>query len=196
MNNGNFGTGGGLDGIPDIMYVQTTNPSSSNPQQYNGRLDYQATSKDLIAFSTYVVPVSSTFYNGPARPANLWHNDRTNEAATLLWDRTLSATWFNEVRFSVTRWLWNEISSNPQEPWGLPSATVDTFGSVNLQYLGAPGPSIFNQTTYNFRDTVNTVRGSHSLKFGADIYKEQDNDNASLCGPTRVQLPQFVEPGQ
>src|SRR4051812_1825495 len=57
VNNGNFGVGNGLDGVPDVFYVQTVNPTSTNPQQYNGRMDFQATSKDLIAFSSYYVPV-------------------------------------------------------------------------------------------------------------------------------------------
>jgi hypothetical protein len=181
VSNGNFGVGGGLDGVPDIAFVQTANPNESNPQQYNGRLDYQATSNDLIAFSSYVVPVTTTSYNGPVRAANLWHNDRQNEAGSLLWDRTISPTWLNEARFNVTRWSWNEVSSNPQEPWGLPQAQIDNFGAVNIsgQYFGAPGPSIFNQTTYNIRDTANHAWGKHSLKFGVDIYKEQDNDNLS-----------------
>jgi len=179
VSNGNFGAGSGLDGIPDIMFVQTTNPTNSNPQQYNGRLDYQATNSDLISFSTYVVPVSTVNYNGPVRPANLWHNDRTNEDAAILWNHTFGPTWLNEARFNVTRWLWNEVSSNPQAPFGLPQDNVQSFGSVNLQYIGAPGPSIFNQTTYNIRDTLSTVAGNHSIKFGTDIYKEQDNDNIS-----------------
>lgn len=174
---GSPGLGGGLDGVPDIMYVQTANPYQQFPQQYNGRLDYQATSRDLFTFTTFYVPVTTTDYNGPVRPANFWHNDRLNEDGTLLWNHTISSTWLNEARFSVTRWYWNEVTSNPQEPFGLPQDSVDQFGNVNLQYLGAPGPSIFNQTTYNIRDTASTMPGNHSIKFGIDVYKEQDNDS-------------------
>ncbi len=61
------GVGGGLDGVPDLMFVQSVNPTVNNPQQFNGRVDFQATSKDLIAGTTYYVPNNSTFYNGPAR---------------------------------------------------------------------------------------------------------------------------------
>ncbi len=177
ISGGTPGIGAGLDGIPDIMYVQTTNPLNLTPQQYNGRLDYQATSRDLISFTSYYVPNNQTFYNGPARAANFWHSDRVNEAAALLWDHTFSPAWLNEARFNVTRWYFNEIASNSQEPWGLPTDTVDNLGSANVQFFGAPGPGLFNQTTYNVRDTLNTVVGNHSLKFGVDINKEQDNDN-------------------
>lgn len=174
---GTPGVGGGLDGIPDIMYVQTANPTQIFPQQYNGRIDFQLTQRDLLTFTTFYVPVTTTDYNGPVRAANFWHNDRLNEDATLLWNHTISATWLNEARFSVTRWHWNEVSSNPQEPFGLPQDTVDNFGSVGVQPIGPPGPSTFYQTTYNIRDTVSTMKGAHSIKFGTDIYREQDNDS-------------------
>ncbi len=181
VNNGNFGSGNGLDGVPDIFYVQTVNPTDSSPQQFNGRADYQATSSDLITFTTYYVPNNSTFYNGPVRPANFWHSNRLNETAAVLWNHVISPTWLNEARFNVTRWNFNEISSNPQEPWGLPQAQVANFGSITPQYLGAPGPGIFAQTTFNFRDTASTVIGNHSIKFGPDLYWEQDNDSVAYA---------------
>jgi len=176
VSGGNPGVGGGLDGVPDIMFVQTVNPSRTIPNQYQGRMDFQATSKDLIAFSTYYVPSDSTFFNGPARSANLWHSDRLNETATLLWDRTISSTWLNEARGGVTRWFFNEVGSNPQEPWGLPQDNIDGEGNAAVQFFGAPGPGVFYQTTFNFRDTASTQKGNHSLKIGADLYWEQDND--------------------
>ncbi len=185
VSNGTPGVGSGLDGIPDLMFVQSVNPTINNPQQFNGRMDFQATSRDLITFSTYYVPNDSTFYNGPTRPANLWHSDRLNEAATVLWNHTISSRWLNEARGGVTRWFFNEVGSNPQEPWGLPQDNIDNLGSANPQFFGAPGPGVFYQTTYNFRDTLSTVMGRHSLKFGADLYWEQDND--SQAGGARPQ---------
>lgn len=178
---GSPGVGSGLDGVPDIEYVQTVNPTNSVAQQFNGRLDLQLTQKDLIAFSEYYVPNDSSFYNGPARAANYWHSDRLNETATLLWDHTIGTTWLNEARGGVTRWYFNEVGSNPQEPWGLPTDSIDGMGNVGIQPFGAPGPGIFYQTTYNFRDTLSTVRGNHSIKVGADLYWEQDNDNEAFA---------------
>lgn len=177
VSNGTPGIGSGLDGIPDLMFVQSVNPTANNPQQFNGRMDFQATNRDLITFTTYYVPNDSTFYNGPARAANLWHSDRLNETATAVWNHTISSSWLNEARGGVTRWFFNEVGSNPQEPWGLPQDNIDNLGSANPQYFGAPGPGVFYQTTYNFRDTVSTVKGKHSIKFGPDLYWEQDNDS-------------------
>jgi hypothetical protein len=41
--------------------------------------------RDLVAFSIYEVPVSSSFYNGPSLPMNFYHHDAINEAMTGLW---------------------------------------------------------------------------------------------------------------
>jgi carboxypeptidase family protein len=182
-----FGVGGGLDGIPDIAFVQTLNPTISTATQYNGRVDWQATGKDLIAFSMYYVPNNSTFYNGNARAANLWNSDRLNESGVVLWDHTFSPTLLNEVRFNVTRWYFNELNSNSQEPFGLPTDNINLFGNVtgNEISFGAPGPGVFYQTTYNIRDTLTKIWGNHSMKYGVDIYKEQDVDvQAGSARPT------------
>ncbi len=176
------GVGGGLDGVPDLMFVQTTTPNNIVAQQYNGRADYQATDRDLITFSTYWVPNDASFYNGPARAANFWHSDRLNYSAGAVWNHTFTPSWLNEARVNVTRWYFNEVGSNPQEPFGLPQDNIDTLGTANFQFFGAPGPGIFYQTTYNPRDTVSTVRGNHSIKVGVDIYKEQDNDTQAGSG--------------
>ena len=57
----------------------------------------------------------------------------------------------------MSGWKWNEFESNPQDPWGLPSATFTSVGTVALQSLGAPGFSIFDQKTYISRDTLSRV---------------------------------------
>ncbi len=182
-----FGVGGGLDGIPDIAFVQTLNPTISTSTQYNGRVDWQATSKDLIAFSMYYVPNDAQFFNGNARAANLWNSDRLNESGAVLWDHTFTPTLLNEARFNVTRWYFNELSTNPQEPFGLPTDNINLFGNVpaNQISFGAPGPGVFYQTTYNIRDTLTKIWGNHSMKYGVDIYKEQDVDvQAGAARPT------------
>ena len=170
----NPGVGGGLNPanpIPTMMDVSTTSPSSVTEAQYNGRLDFNVTSKDLLAVSVYDVPVQNTSYNGPVRAANLWHHDAMNQAFTGLWDHTFSPTFLNEVRLNAAGWRWNEINDNPQEPWGLPTSTVDNIGSANLgnSYFGPPGPSVFDQWTYSAKDVATKVLGSHTLKFGGEV---------------------------
>ena len=173
-----FGVGNGLDGIPDIQFVQTANPTNSVQQQYNGRLDFQVTPSDLVAYSIYWVPNDATFYNGQARAANLWHTDRLNYSQMLIWNHVINANMINEARFNVSRWYFNELQSNPQEPWGLPLDQVNMCGSCTVSSIifGTNGPGIFYKTNYNIRDVATRVQGNHTLKFGGDIYKEQNTD--------------------
>jgi Carboxypeptidase regulatory-like domain/TonB dependent receptor len=175
-----FGVGGGLDGIPDIAFVQTSNPTKNTEVQYNGRVDFQATHKDLIAFSAYYVPNDSDFFNGNTRPANFWHSDRLNESATVLWDHTFAPTLLNEARLNVSRWYFNELQTNPQEPFGLPQDVINNNLGNNIGgftfIFGANGPGIFYKTSYNFHDGVTKVFGRHTLKLGFDMYRDQNTD--------------------
>jgi len=171
----NPGTGNGLDGVPDIAFVNTTNPSQVTEAQYNGRLDANVTSKDLVTFTIYWVPVDTTNYNGTVRSANLYHHSAINDAFTVLWNHTLSPSLLNEARANAAGWRWNEIATNPQEPFGLPQVSFGpagsstSFGSIQLQDFGAPGPSVFNQWTYGYSDTLTKVAGRHTVKAGGEL---------------------------
>jgi hypothetical protein len=168
------GIGNGLSTVPTIAFVNTVGPDDEVQQQFHGRLDWNVTNKDLLAFSAYDVPVSSVSYNGPVRPSNLWNHNAINQSATVLWDHTFSPTLINEARANAAGWRWNEINSNPQEAWGLPNAQIDSIGSAQQtgeSYFGAPGPSVFDQWTYGAKDTLTKVQNSHTLKMGGEYTK-------------------------
>ncbi|MGH9451361.1 MAG: carboxypeptidase regulatory-like domain-containing protein [Terriglobia bacterium] len=65
------GVGSGLDGIPDLAFVNTVNPSTISDAQFSGRLDFNVTEYDLVAFSIYKEPTTNTSFNGPNRAANI-----------------------------------------------------------------------------------------------------------------------------
>lgn len=191
------GVGGGLCNgtsmpcIPDIFNVNVFQSDRNIATQWNGRLDYQATSKDLVAFSIFWVPNNNDgFFNGGARTYNLWNSNRLSYSPTVLWDHTFNPAVLNEARFNVTRWWFDEVTSNPQGPFGFPSISLQTIGLGEWAggtcpfcgFFGPAGPGIFYQTTYNVRDTLTKIHRSHSLKFGTDIYKEQDNDETPWAG--------------
>jgi Carboxypeptidase regulatory-like domain len=163
------GIGAGLDGVPDLAYFNTVDPSSTSQIQYNGRLDADVTQKDRLTFAIYWVPVSTTNYNGPVRSANLWHHSQVNDAVSLIWNHTFSATLLNQARANGAGWRWNEVTSNSQEPFGLPQDNIDDIGSANPQYLGAPGPSNLNQWTYSYNDVLTKVLGKQSIKVGGEL---------------------------
>ncbi|MHB1959965.1 MAG: TonB-dependent receptor, partial [Acidobacteriaceae bacterium] len=147
-NSGTPGVGGGLDGVADLGFYNTLDPSTVSQAQYNGRLDAYATQNDHVFFTIYWVPVSSTFYNGPIRPANLWHHSQINDAFSAVWNHVFSPTLLNQARANAAGWRWNEVTSNPQEPFGLPQDNIGSIGSAGPQFFGAPGPSNFDQWTY------------------------------------------------
>jgi hypothetical protein len=177
-----YSVGGGLDGSPDIALVEYDGQNDNiSTTQYNGRVDYNVTQKDSVAFSMYTVPLVKTFLPGgwiDGRQYNTFHTDGKNETAALLWNRTINQNTINEARMNVTRWYFDELKSNPQAPFGVPQAIVVLPGNNKFE-AGFPfGPGIFYQTKYVFRDTLSTIHGSHVLKFGGE-YGRELNTNVS-----------------
>jgi hypothetical protein len=179
---GGDGTGNSYNLDPttaDIAFVNTTGPNNQTNQQYNGRLDFTPTSRDLLAFNIYYVPVSTTTFNNP-RPANIFYHNAINEAMTGLWTHTFSPTLINEARINAAGWRWNELADNPQSPLGLPNPAYigdpnngNHIGTINANgnTLGGVAGSIFDQWTYGAKDVVSKVQGAHTLKFGAELTK-------------------------
>ena len=165
----NPGVGGGLDGVADVAYYSTTSPFSSYYRQFAGRMDANVTSKDHLAFTIYWVPQGNTQYNGGARAYNLFNHDQINEALSVIYNRTFSANFLNEARVNAAGWRWNEIASNPQQPVGLPQASVTFAPNANLSQFGSSLGSILNQWTFGYKDVATAVIGKHTLKFGGDF---------------------------
>lgn len=163
------GVGNGLDGIPDLAFFNSVNPTVVSQNQYNGRVDADVTHADHLFFTIYWVPLSSTFYNGPVRSANLWHHSQVNDAFSVVWNHTFSPNLLNQLRANAAGWRWNEVASNPQEPFGLPQDNIDNIGSTNPQFFGAPGPSNLNQWTYSYNDVLTKVAGRHNIKLGGEV---------------------------
>jgi Carboxypeptidase regulatory-like domain len=167
------GLGGGLDGVADMAYFTSVNPTNTSQMQYNGRVDADATHRDHLSFTIYWVPVSTTDFNGPIRSANLWHHSQINDAFAVIWNHTFSPTLLNEARANAAGWRWNEVGSNPQEPFGLPEANIDDIGNIapdgDFKNFGAPGPSNLNQWTYTYNDVLTKVAGRHNIKMGGEL---------------------------
>jgi hypothetical protein len=167
------GIGGGLDGVPDLAYFNTLNPSNTTQSQYNGRMDANVTQKDHASFAIYWVPVTNTFYQGPVRSANFWHHAQTNDAFSVIWNHTFSPTLLNEARANAAGWRYNEVATNPQAPFGLPEDNLDAVGTIanqgGFQSFGAPGPGVYNQWTYDYNDILTKVAGRHNIKMGGEL---------------------------
>ena len=176
QSNGMPGVGSGLSDVADIAEYTTAVPDNVVEEQYNGRADANISAKDKLSFTIYWVPQSTTSYNGPARAYNLYHHSQINDAFTGLWNHVFSPTLLNEARVNAAGWRWNEIASNPQEPFGLPTNTISQIGDLNgssgnttFNTFGPPGPSVFDQWTYGYQDVATKVWRNHNIKFGGGL---------------------------
>jgi hypothetical protein len=162
------GVGNGLSTTPDIAQYTISSPQSANFKQFNGRLDADATRNDHLSFAIYWVPDTRTFYNG-GYAYDLFHHSQTNNATSLIWNHTFSPTLLNEARANAAGWRYNELSSNPQAPFGLPQDNVTTIGGIGIGGLSVGAPGIYDQWTYSYKDVATKVLHTHTMKAGFEL---------------------------
>lgn len=189
--------GGGLDGVPDVMFAVIGVPRLTHGNQYNGRVDFTR-GRDQFAASTYFT--LRTDENGDdaaqGRPIADVTSKPFNPAATLSWIRTISSTMLNEARFNFTRFGFDEVATNTNASLGIPRIEVEGFlpAGDRLRF-GFPRaettPAVFAENTFSFKDVFSRTQGVHGLKAGIEISWEQDNNN--LLGGARP-LYSFVGP--
>ena len=182
-------TGGGLDGIPDVVFAQFAVPGSTQGNQYNARFDFTPAPSDSIAFSTYITSLNSISADsaGGSRPLGDIPFKPLNSAATLTYNRTISPTMLNEARFNVTRFAEDGISDASNVNFGIPRLEVEGLALPDRIRFGAPQsettPSRLAQNQFELRDNLSKVLANHALRFGAELRWEQDNN--SLVGGAR-----------
>ena len=176
--------GGGLDSVPDLYNVQLVVPARSRGNQYNTRIDWQATPKDLIAGSIFFTKLDNLGTSGTSgsRPNADLPFKPLNSAETLIWIHTFSATWLNEARVNGTRFAQNGVrDAGNSVDFGIPYDNVQDY-PFGLQYgvqQASTSPAVFAENTYEGRDTVTHTFGSHNMRMGVEARLEQDNDNLS-----------------
>jgi hypothetical protein len=168
VGNSTPGVGSGLSNVANIAQYSTSNPTSSDYKQYNGRLDANVTGKDHASFAIYWTPASRTNYNG-GLGYDLFNHSQTNDAFSVIWNHTFSPTFLNEARANAAGWRYNELASNPQAPFGLPQIFVSQIGSINIGGLSVGAPGHLDQWTYGYKDVATKVLRSQTMKFGFDL---------------------------
>jgi Carboxypeptidase regulatory-like domain/TonB dependent receptor len=171
---GGNGSGGANNLDPttaDVVFLNgLITPSDSNHKQYMGRLDFNVTSKDLLAFSIFYVPNTSKGINGNGnRLMNLFNSGNTNRAVTLLWDHTFSSSLINEARVNAAGWMDKDLAFNPKAPWGLPQVGFNPTGGFSLNGFGIGSFNGFDQWTYAAKDVLTKVHGAHTMKMGGEF---------------------------
>ncbi|MBA2341698.1 MAG: TonB-dependent receptor, partial [Pyrinomonadaceae bacterium] len=180
--NGSNQSGGGLDGIPDIQFVNLFVPNLTRGDQFNTRFDYKQ-GENQFALSTYFTRLNNLVGSSNGRSIGDTSFKPLNSAATLTFIRPLTATAINEARFNFTRFAFNQVDSSSTANFGIPFFNIFDFDTPVRCCLniGAErtdtNPGIFAQNTYEFSDTVTVVLGNHAVRFGGLIRREQDNNN-------------------
>ena len=180
--------GAGLDGNADVEHAQFFVPSRGRGNQFNGRVDYHLTSKDLIAGSVYVTKLDNYGTSGTAssRPQADLPFKPLNSAATVIFIHTFGPRWLNELRGNGTRFAENGLrDAGNTVNFGLPFVNVQRYPfpvQYGVQFSGS-SPALFAENTYEVRDVVTHSFGSHTLRVGGEVRLEQDNDN--LLGQQR-----------
>lgn len=176
--------GGGLDGVADVENAQLEVPNQSRGNQYNGRIDWQASPRDLVAGSVFFTKLDNLGTSGttPAAPQSYLPFKPLNSAATLIYIHTFGPSWINELRGNSTRFADNQVvDGGGTVNFGIPYINVQNYPFA-LQYgvnYGTTSPASFAENTYEVRDTVSHTFGSHTIRAGVETRFEQDNDDLS-----------------
>ncbi len=181
------GTGGGLDGVPDVQFAQLASPSNVNANQYNGRVDYSR-GNDTFAVSMYFTHLDEVAADDPGRDRPIGDLPFTplNSAATVTYNHIFSPTLLNEARANMTRFASNQLAAASNANFQIPRIEIESLPFDRIRW-GAPQgdttPSKLAQNTYEFRDILSWVHGNSVMKFGGEVRKEQDNSD--LLGGAR-----------
>lgn len=175
-----------LDGVADVQWAQLTNSTSLRGNQFNARIDYQATERDNFTFTSYFVPnkASTSDTRAQSRPQADINSQRLSFALGFIYTRNISATMTNEARFNITRWGYDETESNPDADLGLPRVEIEGFFSDRLRFgfpRGLNTPGVINEKQLDFRNTLTMVRGNHIVKIGGE-YRKDLNSNGEVGG--------------
>ena len=176
--------GGGLDGIPDIQLAQLAVPNLSRGRQYNPRLDFNLTDRDVLTLSSYVSRFDGTGPDaaGRSRPMGDVSTAPNNLFGMITWVRTLSNSMINEARVNATRFAFNEIESSSETNFGIPRVEIESLPFDRIRFgpnWSETTPGIFAENTFEFRDTLRWVRGNQAWSFGGELRKEQSNNDLS-----------------
>ena len=178
----------------------TNNALQEISQQFNSdqgdiRVDYRATSKDLIsgrftrAYQTDPLSNSQLLLGNGTTTAPIWNTVGD-------WTRTISNSLINDVRFG-----WSHITLNTGTTWdpsvgnfgetiGIPNSNpASLVGLLGLDFGGgtptSPGNGTlnnignsmvtqsFDSKVWQLDDTVTLIRGRHTFKFGGEYMRDK-----------------------
>ncbi|MGH9495938.1 MAG: TonB-dependent receptor domain-containing protein, partial [Candidatus Sulfotelmatobacter sp.] len=159
--------------------------STTNADQYLGKVDYYATQSDHLSLTigSNKEPILNPFF-GANVPGFTSLTTTWDYFANIGYTKTFSATKLNEFHVTANRWHFTSLpSSHPPTPTDL-GITINSdavFGPPNMYFNSGlsvgfdPNVSFKADNTYAFTDAFTWVRGNHTLKFGGQFGILQEN---------------------
>jgi hypothetical protein len=200
------------DGTFLIPTPQTVNPSSPfasqgfsaisqacqfNEDQFSVDTDYVPSQRSRIAARFFfaddnrTVAFPGNFFNPTANtPGFSSPGTAGYRVFSLAHTYTLSSAWLNEARIGYVH-MRSSTDSNAPFKWSdvdvTESETSNANELPNLNILGSVAfasafPQTFTQQNFVFNDSLNLVRGAHSIRFGGSVTRVQDNISVAGYG--------------
>lgn len=164
---------------PNIQSLNWVIPDRTTAYYPALRFDYYATDKIRLSVNYAQTKTNGTKVNGPVFPGGVDPTDYTssnsnNKNAGFGIDWTISPTLLNSFHFG---YLYQYSIFDPENLGiNLPAIQEVFFNYGTSLYGGAyprqPISSLY--TPFNFTDSVNWQRGSHSFTFGGGFFREHD----------------------
>jgi len=148
--------------------------------QWSGRVDHRLSSRHTLG-GRYLFDDSFSFGDGQVTPNGLSTIvGLRRQSATAFLNSALSAAIYHEMRFSYHRSTADTEAAN-HDAGRIPSIEVNELGLRGFQDgsartgigLASTLPRAGRSNTYQLRDSLSLVRGTHSFKFGADIERRE-----------------------
>ncbi|HEU0174516.1 MAG TPA: TonB-dependent receptor [Blastocatellia bacterium] len=90
--------------------------------------------------------------------------------ANVNYTHTFSPSMINEAAVGFTRFQGGQACSHCEVP------PIGTGGGLSEGFGNGFSPALFIQNDWNWRDVLSVNRGNHDLKFGVEIFRDQEND--------------------
>ena len=180
-----------LPGLGDTDNYEGFFKGQTQNNQGDVRVDYKASERDAV-MGRYTIGDAFDFTPHALAPVFFPStNDYPFQSFVANWVHTFSASIVNEFRPGVTRATWNQ--GVPGDPSGIFGTDGDS--KVGIKYPNQPFPGFsaigigsyesgmgnsaivtqFHENNFYYGDNLTWQRGAHTLKFGAQILRYQQN---------------------
>lgn len=170
-----------LSGLFNNFYYNSSSPTTTT--WYNGKLDYNISSRNRLTGSVMVVPQSSASLS-PTCPINCG-GDTIRESQGQISDTwTLTPSVVNEFREAGVRetgtWFSDAVGKGYPQKIGLPNPPANAFPNITIDGTVPTGivsglTARLGFSTLTTSDDLTWIKGKHILKFGGEYNRWQDN---------------------